>query len=136
MRRFEHNKGFTLIELLVVVIIIGILATLSIPRFQRSMEAARQTEARDLLGNMFQAERMYYAENNGAGYTTNVSLLFADIPPTDSSEHYFDYSISAAGTTTFLVRATRNTAGGKSPNWTSAYTIELAQTGSYSTSAW
>ncbi len=60
--KIENNKGFSLVELMVVVAIIGILASIAVPNFQRFQSRARQSEARTNLGGFYQAAKASYAE--------------------------------------------------------------------------
>jgi type IV pilus assembly protein PilA len=55
----RDSKGFTLIELMIVVVIIGILAALAIPRFMRATTKAKQTEAKQILKQIYVMQRAY-----------------------------------------------------------------------------
>jgi len=50
-----HRKGFTLIELLIVVVIIGILASIAIPKFANTKEKAYLTSMKSDLRNLVTA---------------------------------------------------------------------------------
>ena len=56
---FHANKGFTLIELLVVVLIIGILASIALPQYQKTVEKSKATQALTLLNSLGQAQTAY-----------------------------------------------------------------------------
>lgn len=56
------TKGFSLVELMVVVAIIGVLASLAVPRFKTFQAKARQAEAKTNLAHLYTLQQSYYAD--------------------------------------------------------------------------
>ena len=117
-RRAEKEKfltGFTLIELLIVVIIMGFLASMAIPNFNKTMRKSREKQARAMLELAYDAQRMYRIDKGlyfgvGMGVTADfggqegLGLYIDD--PNDRSSHYA-YTIEnvAQGPDRFQIRA-------------------------------
>jgi len=73
------RRGFTLIELLIVVVIIGILASVAIPKFSNTKEKAYTASMRTDLRNLATAQESYFYSNDV--YTTDPMALNFTVSP-------------------------------------------------------
>jgi len=67
------RRGFTLIELLIVVVIIGLLATIAIPKFSNTKEKAYVAAMKSDLRNLATAEEAFFYDS--AYYTANPARM-------------------------------------------------------------
>ena len=82
MQKKNTRRGFTLIELLVVVLIIGILAAVAVPQYQKAIEKSRITEAIVNLRAIANANQVYYLANGEYATKDDMDKLDVDIPGT------------------------------------------------------
>ncbi len=87
----KQNRAFTLIELLVVVLIIGILASIALPQYQKAVEKSKAAQALAMLKTVYDAAEAYYSANGT--HATSFDELAVDIPWTGSAKWF---SIGAA----------------------------------------
>ena len=78
--RLEHRWGFTLIELLIVVVVLGILATIAIPKVSSTREKAFISAVTSDLKIM--ASQMEQHQSSNQVYADDVALLTDLSPPT------------------------------------------------------
>ncbi len=79
-----NSSGFTLVELMVVVAIIGILAAVAIPNYQKYQAKARQSEAKIALASIYTAEKSFSSENG----TYTGCLAQAGFVPDSAARYY------------------------------------------------
>lgn len=65
LNRISGNHGFTLIELLAVVLIIGILASIAWPQYQKAVIKSRVGEALAVLKTIAQADKICRLNKSG-----------------------------------------------------------------------
>jgi type IV pilus assembly protein PilE len=77
------RNGFTLIELLVVVLIIGILAAIALPQYEKSVLKSRAATVQSLLASLASANERHYMSKGG--YTNKTAELDISMPDYDKS---------------------------------------------------
>jgi type IV pilus assembly protein PilA len=101
------EAGFTLVELMIVVAIIGILASIAIPNFQKYQAKARQKEAQIQLSAVYTAE----LSNKGERSTFTGCLDNAGFRPEGDRRFYVIGFTKAIADNNTAVTGCRNAAG-------------------------
>ncbi len=63
MNTLKKNDGFTLIEIMVVIIILGLLASLIVPKLIGRTEEAKRTQVKLQIRNVEQALKLFKLDN-------------------------------------------------------------------------
>jgi type IV pilus assembly protein PilA len=93
----KNRKGFTLIELLIVVVIIGILASIAIPKFAATKDKAKLASVKTDIRNIITGQEAYFAD-----YATYTNTL----PNTIFQASTGNTAAATANTTSFTATVT------------------------------
>jgi type IV pilus assembly protein PilA len=78
MKKTTHsNKGFTLVEIMIVVVIIGLLAAMAIPAFQKVRASSQDKTVLNNARMLSMGADQYYLEN-GVSTVVQADLVGSD----------------------------------------------------------
>lgn len=104
----SHKQAFTLIELLVVVLIIGILAAVALPQYQKAVKKSEFVAYITWLQKLYQAEQLYQLQTGT--FDTSLQLLPLTYPDgTTFSGHSKFGSITFPNGLSFNFNSNNNT---------------------------
>jgi prepilin-type N-terminal cleavage/methylation domain-containing protein len=118
------RKGFTLVELAVVIVIIGVLAAFGVPRFLKSVERTKASEAFAYLSAVRSAQERYIAKEGV--YANAITLLdIVQAAPKNFNDPTTIITSSGAGAPKWKLTLSRNS----DTSSYGAYTVCFTQNG-------
>ncbi len=106
MKLTSNQNGFTLMELITVIIILGILAAISIPKYLDISDSAEASACKANQKAIEAAIMMYYASQVAADPTYALAAARTEVITTNPASYFSGGALpSCAGTGTITVAA-------------------------------
>ena len=116
--RARTQRGFTVLEIIIVVVMLGIMASLAIPKILGPNERIRAGEGIQILASLLAAQKSYALDHNGA-YESDINDINFDVTIPGSSNFT---NIAVANNANAVASVERNI----NPN---AYTLSISESG-------
>ncbi len=126
MKLKQNKSGFTLLEIIIVIIIVGVLASLALPRFFATVEFSKSTEALNAMAALRGSMERCYLASSGTYVGCAITNLDVEDPGLSPGAR-FTYAASGQTATAYTLLATRNAADGG--DGTSTITLIQSATG-------
>lgn len=81
MQLQNHRRGFTLVEIMIVVVIVGLLAAMAIPAFQKVRTSSQDKAVSNNLRQLSAGAEQYYLEQGVS------SVAFSDLVGSNASQY-------------------------------------------------
>ncbi|GGD66437.1 type IV pilin protein [Lacimicrobium alkaliphilum] len=95
--KVKISAGFTLIELMIVVAIVGIIAVIAVPSYQKQISGSRRNDAKQSLLLLQLRQEAYRLENDQYANTATLGMPASD---------YYTFTVEDDGVTTYTLKAT------------------------------
>ena len=114
----KNSQGFTLIELLLVIAVLGILASIAIPRISGMQDRAKDTNISVIAGSIRTAMEVYYQNNDSypsegdiSGWSDLDDAL--EVLELNAMEDYYisDFEYSFNGSDSYELKLTSDSTG-------------------------
>ncbi len=111
MKTKNNKSGFTLLEIIIVIIIVGVLASLALPRFFETVEFSRSTEAMAYIGAIKRGLETCALMSGSEDWQGCDSVEKSGHAATPANAHFTyavdDTGVTGATTGTLTIEATR-----------------------------
>ncbi len=124
MKPMTQKSGFTLLEIIIVVIIVGVLASLALPKFFSTVEFSRAQEGLAALATVRGGLERYYVSKSLDYTAATTANIDTGDPLNQQPNAHFAITVEAANQGGYTIRATRNTVDGGN----ATHFIEIQQT--------
>lgn len=116
-KALRRVRGFSLIEVLVAVAIVGILASIAIPAYQKHVISSNRSAAQAHLMDIAQAQQQFVADNRA--YAATLAELNGMTTPDKVSKYFtITVDVSSGPPPTFTATATPKAGTGQASDVT------------------